>query len=125
MSGPWDASVFLLHSLVFQVPSGTYTTDALGQQVPATSAVTVVAKLRATNDPALREQAGADAESVALIGRLQDPTAMPAGIVPGMTASLTVDGRPGVFTLARGWPASIPAVEAALGARIVGRWDAR
>ena len=125
MSSPFAGGVFTLTDLAFTTPDGGSTLDEFGNPVPTSVTLTVTAYLKPTSDPRLVALAGADQAMVTLRGRCVTPMTLPLTLQAGSLASATIRGRPGVFKLAPPWPASIQAVEDALGEPILGAWRAQ
>lgn len=119
MSGPFPPNC----TLVFQVPLTDVTAvDGLGNPMAATTEVSVQCYLKKVSHQS-REQSldGADLSRVQVKGRCVEPTALPAGILPGAKAQATAGSLTGEFYLQAG--IDMPAewgIEAALGQKIEG-----
>jgi len=126
MASPFASSTFRKFKLVFRRPGSSLVIDsATGlERIADGSPVVVLATLQGSSSPLLRMMLGLNEMDQALTGRLVEPTTLPDGVTPGATAPLTVDWISGTFTLGPRWPGAIPAVDKALGDRIIGSWRA-
>ncbi|KQR33125.1 hypothetical protein [Deinococcus sp. Leaf326] len=114
--------------LTFTLAGQGMTQDRHGNPIPVPGVpLPVSARLVATADPKLRDEVGADSAEVVLVGRwgtLTAPQARPPGVSWGSTSPLTLDGQPGVLSIALAYPDSDLAQEAQFGARFLARWRA-
>lgn len=114
--------------LTFQVAGPLVKDPRTGNLRPgAGQAVSVPVRLFASADPAIRDLVGADAASVAFVGRwgtLLDPQGKPAGVNWGLSSPLVVDGQPGTLTIKLAYPDADTVQEVVLGARFVALWKA-
>lgn len=116
-------------SLVFTLPgAGTVKDPKTGNLVPAPgTSLPVSARLVASDDPRVRDMAGADAAEVVLLGRwgtLEDPLGRPDGVRWGATSPLVLDGQAGVLTVKLAYPDADLYQERQFGARFVCVWHA-
>lgn len=94
-------------TLVFQVSTGTLTTDTLGNVVPPKSKLTCTAVLKPTSSYKQPEKpAGVPIDAIYLEGNLVSPLSTSAAISPfhtlvqpGANCSATIDGKTGQFWL--------------------------
>jgi dissimilatory sulfite reductase (desulfoviridin) alpha/beta subunit len=122
VTSPFLGGVYALHDLTFIVYGPPYVVNpATGNDEPTESAVVVRCKLKEAN-ASLRAQLGVDEQELLLEGRCVEPMALPDGVVAGSIAALAVGGRVGRARLLPQLVASIPAVEAALGKRVLLAW---
>lgn len=111
-------------TLTFQVPAGYGEDPDTGARKPLTAPLRVTLFLRRSSDPTRRELPGVDQHTLFLSGRWISPMSRPANLSIGSKAPMTVDGVTGTFTLEPVVPGNVPEVEAELGERVRGRWDA-
>jgi hypothetical protein len=110
--------------LTFTVPTTGTEVDTLGNTRPKTTTSTVEVYLEPTGNPRIRELVGADVKEVALEGNAVDPNVLPSTVKDGSTASLTIGGRKGTFTLTIGFPSAVAEVDNVMGQPILGKWRA-
>ena len=89
--------------LSFQVGTGKFADDALGNSVEVTKALVVTALLEPKSSD-VRETRGSDGEARSLKGYLVSPLSLPDSIIPGMVATIemketTTRKIRGTFTL--------------------------
>lgn len=80
----------------------TASTDANGNPIPATTAVTFTASLSVITGgraSALMERHGADPQVTYLIGECLNPATIPTGVGVGFQTTFTWDGRAGTLTI--------------------------
>jgi hypothetical protein len=111
--------------LTFQAPTATLRTTSRGDKVPVTEDSEVEVFLRVTRSPVLRALLGADEKSIAFEGRCVDPSTLPAGILDGATASMTVGAQTGVFRLVIDAPSLVAEIDTVMGQPIMGVWRAQ
>lgn len=83
------------------------------------------ARLSASDDPRIRDMAGADAAELVLVGRwgtLEEPQVRPSAVKWGSTSPLVVDGQNGMLTIKVAYPDPDVLQEAQLGGRFVATW---
>lgn len=112
--------------LTFTLPGQGWSQDSRGNRIPAPGTPhPVSARLTATTDPRIRDEVGADAADVVLIGRwgtLEHPLPRPAGVTWGSTSPLDLDGQPGTLTVTLAYPDPDLAQEAQFGSRFLATW---
>jgi hypothetical protein len=121
--------------LTFTVPASGTEVGSLGNTRPKLTTTLVEVYLEARNAngsarggrggiPRVQESAGVDVKELAFTGVCVDPSVLPSGVKDGSTASLTIWGRKGTFTLTLDWPSEVPEVDAVMGQPILGTWRA-
>lgn len=128
MATPFPVNAYL----TFQVPIAPLATDGLGNAIAATEPLEVQCYLRASKSSAIaRDPAGSNDNRIMMEGRISEPDALPASIVPGARAKATivdpggvVPNQEGEFFL-EGSTASAFGITTALGAPIKGYFIAR
>jgi hypothetical protein len=113
------------YTLTFQVPTATLRTNSRGDKVPVTEATPVEVFLEVTRSPVLRALLGADEKSVAFEGVCVDPKTLPAGILDGATATMTMGAQTGVFRLTIDAPSLVAEIDNVMGQPIIGVWRAQ
>lgn len=117
-----------VEQLVFTLPGPLTRDPKTGNPVPTPGPkLPVPARLVASQDPRIRDMAGADAAEVVLIGRwgtLDAPQARPAGVRWGLSSPLVLDGQNGTLTLKLAYPDPDLAQETSYGGRFVAVWRA-
>lgn len=103
-------------------PDGALDDDGNLVLVPQT--VDLVVQLEATTNGQIRDQVGADANTLALEGRCLDPVRFPDGVKPGATASLAIEGTVGTLTILPWYAGQHTKVVDKLGQRFAAKWVA-
>jgi hypothetical protein len=99
-----------------------YTDEEAGRWVEGDATTqTLRAWLKATSNPAIAQQVGVDAESVAVRGRLLEPVSFPANVQSGAEFTLTQDGREKRLVLTIPPPSPLAEVSEILGQQFYGR----
>ncbi|MBE7384387.1 MAG: hypothetical protein F6J95_023610 [Leptolyngbya sp. SIO1E4] len=112
-------------TLTFQVPTGDRTVNELGNPVAVVEALVVKAYLVEKRSPRLQSDDATELHQLTLEGRCIDPPALPASILPGTKAIVTIDGLEGEFILSPVVQSPWPGVVEALGAKLKGTVQAR
>lgn len=115
--------------LTFTIPSSGLVTDPrTGNKVAAPGQqVSIPVRLAASDDPKVRDMAGADAADVVLLGRwgsLEAPQLRPEGVRWGSSSPLVLDGQKGTLTIKLAYPDPDLWQETQFGQRFVASWKA-
>ena len=111
MASVLEAAPFTQTTLTYNAPTGAWTTDENGNQVPATTTGTLKALFAPFTTDQLRVLPGADAQVVAGRGELVDPLVFPDGVGVGSVLSLEWAGRDCELVITNVIPNDIPSVE--------------
>lgn len=112
------ASVYETYVLSYNVPTGTITTDAAGNETQAPGTRTVEAYLETPRAPNVQAQIGADTVRVDYEGALTEPPNPPADFVTGTVVSFVIDGRTVTGRVRVFAPDPIPEIDLAEGRRL-------
>ena len=112
------ASVYQTYVLSYNVPTGTVTTDAAGNETQVSAARTVEAYLETPRAPNVQAQIGADTVRVDYEGALTDPPNPPADFVTGTIVTFLMDGRTVTGRVRVFAPDPIPQIDLVEGRRL-------
>jgi hypothetical protein len=99
-----------------------YTDEETGRWVEGAPTIqTLRAWFKTTSNPAIAQQVGVDAESVAVRGRLLEPVSFPSSVQSGAEFTLTQDGRVKRLVLTIPPPSPLAELGEILGAQFFGR----
>lgn len=102
---------FAKTTLTYSVPTGAWTTDGNGNQIPATSSGTLTAFVSVDRARQLRQQPGADPRLTPITIELDNPLALPVGVTLGSVLTFTWDGAAVQAVITSVSPNDIPGVD--------------
>lgn len=123
MPSPWNAAVFTLANLEFNVSTGADAVDVYGNPRPGLHSVSLTAKFRSA-PKRVRDSIGIPVTEVLLEGRAVSPMRLPSSLAAGAIAKCTLAGQAGLVTLRPAPFSSIKAVDIALGQLFYASWRA-